>query len=405
MPFGEGPGHGGLVDDRAAGDVDQDRALRQEFQLPLPDEAAGPLGERAGQHEGACRGEDVVQGGVSRAGGDAGDVVGAAGPAHADHLGAGRGQRGGDLAADATEADEHDAGAGQHRGFPRLPAVPGLGPAQAGHVLDVVEQAQEGELGERQTVHTGRGRENQIGLVQAGALQEAADARARALHPAQPRAVARHRGRVLPVEVEADHGADSEVGPAGQVILGQVAGRAAVVGRVLRDRQEVRLVDDLQPGVGRRDPGHILGLERRRDQDRYRARCHLTSPSARPRRVSRQHTHSPPPASPAATSAAHRPAELRPPGPSAPARNACRTSSARAVAAPRETPCRTPPARAIAARAKRPAELHPPGPSLPRAKRPAEFPPPRRPPCRRHAAQPGFHRPGRRDPRDTPSQK
>ena len=78
--------------------------------------------------------EDVVQVGVGRVLPDPGDVVAAAGPAHADHLGAGRGQRRGHLAADAAEADERDAGARQHRGLAWLPAVPGLGAAQAGHI-------------------------------------------------------------------------------------------------------------------------------------------------------------------------------------------------------------------------------------------------------------------------------
>ena len=144
-------------------------------------------------------------------------------------------------------------------------------------------------------MHAGRGREDEAGLVQSGALEVAAEARARPLHPAQPRAVARHRGGVLPVEVEADLCPGAEPGPAGQVVVGQVARCAAVVGRVPRHGQQVRLVDDLQPGVSRRDPGHIPGLERRRDQDRYRARCHLTSPSSRPAGVTGQAARTPPP--------------------------------------------------------------------------------------------------------------
>ena len=258
---------GRLVDHGAARDVDQQRALGHGGKLGRADQPPGLGRQRTGQDQGIDLAEHGREIGHRQQ------------AAHTFRRRPGRAtstpdlqalcrEALGDGPADGAEANHQCAPAGQLPVGVALPLARTLHALQPRHVAIEVEQRKEHELAERRAVHTGGGGEQQVAVDQAGAPQPLADAGAGALHPAQP-------GRVLeqplgrePVEVEQDVGLAQMRQPAFALFRAQDSRPAVVVGDVARYRQKLRLKDHLDPaGCCGGDPLHLLGLERRGDQD------------------------------------------------------------------------------------------------------------------------------------------
>jgi hypothetical protein len=110
------------------------------------------------------------------------------------------------LPADLSKPDDHHAPSRELPGGVALPQVCRLPLGQQWQFLDEVEHSRQREFGQRDRMHTCRGRENDVGAVESGLFEELADPGTCRLHPPEIRAVACHVGRGQPVEVEADVG-------------------------------------------------------------------------------------------------------------------------------------------------------------------------------------------------------
>src|SRR3984885_5432204 len=185
--------------------------------------------------------------------------------------GAQRGEQLAGLPAHLAESDDGDPPSRELPGGVPLPGARGLPPGKLGQLLHEIQDAGERELRERNRVHAGRGGERDGAVAEACPLHELPDPRAGGLHPAQPGTVARHAGRVKPVEVEADVGGGAHRPPPLEVGLRQVPGRSVVVGGVPGGREQFGGVEHLDGRIDRRDPRHVLRLEGRTEEDLDRA--------------------------------------------------------------------------------------------------------------------------------------
>lgn len=136
---------------------------------------------------------------------------------------------------------------------------------QVGQVFHEVQDAGYGPLSQWLGVNAGRRRHHRVPACQAGPSHKLPDPGAAGLYPSHARRAGRHGGGLLPVEVKADVGLTEERGPLGPLRIGEGRGRAMVVARIARLRQQVRPVDDLNARMGR-NARHMLLLKERADQ-------------------------------------------------------------------------------------------------------------------------------------------
>src|SRR5579859_86456 len=160
-----------------------------------------------------------------------------------------------------------------------LPVPFGLPGRELRDALGEVQHAEQRELRQRRSVHACRRGEDQVRSDQAGPLQEAAQSRAGALNPAQPRAVPWHAGRILPIKVEADVGLRPDPGPLVLLGRGELARHAGMIGGVPRRGDQAGLIERVHARVRVLDPSHQVRLERGGDEDAHGVGLQRSSPS------------------------------------------------------------------------------------------------------------------------------